>query len=43
MTQHDIIMHVLGEYSKDVGKTVKTFVSLEKGGKPKAHAKISTL
>ena len=43
VTQHDIIMDVLGEYSKDVGKTVKTFVSLEKGGKPKAHAKISTL
>ena len=43
VTQHDIIMHVLGEYSKDVGKTVETFVSLEKAGNTKTHAEISDL
>ena len=43
VTQHDIIMDVLGKYSKDVGKTVETFVSLERGVNHKAHAEINTL
>ena len=43
MTQHDIVIDVLGEYSKDVGKTVETFVSLEKAGNTKTHAEISDL
>ena len=37
------MMDVLGEYCKDVGKTVETFASLERGENPKAHAEISTL
>ena len=43
VTQHDIVIDVLGEYSKDVGKTVETFVSLEKAGNTKTHAEISDL
>ena len=34
-------MDVLGEYSKDVSMTVETFLSLERGGNPLAHAEIS--
>ena len=43
VAKHGIIMDVPGEYSKDVGKTVETFVSLEKAGNTKTHAEISDL
>ena len=43
VSHRDIMMDVLGEYCKDVGKTVETFASLERGENPKAHAEISTL